>query len=534
MELEWDVAIVGAGMGGAALGYSLAKAGHRVLFIEKGLSRFSPDVEDDPDTFDQEARLKNGRWPQQISGMVDARPVRFFPALGCGVGGSTLLYAAALERFSPSDFDIIDSQGEPAWPIRYESLDPYYRIAERLLQVRGSQDPLEPPAELTEPPPMTACDQHFFQSTRSNGMHPYRVHTACRYVDGCDQCGGIVCHKACKQDARSAFIEPALATGNAMILDRCVVERVEADEKAVSALSCRKDGETLSVAAKLYVLAAGALSTPLLLLNSANGFWPKGLANSSDLVGRNLMFHISDFFAVWPRGRTRVSEPGKSIGLRDFYEHQGSRFGVIQSTGLTATTSNVLHFLRSVIDRRGWHWFKPLMPFMRAPAMIAALIFGKATIFASIMEDLPYPENRVRPNVQEPGAIYFEYTVHKELRERIQAFRRLYRRAFERHKLVVLNSDVNLNYGHPCGTCRFGTDPATAVLDANNRTHDLQNLYVVDASFFPTSGGVNPSLTIAANALRVGTHIAAELTAIKSGPKADAISASARCPTSCS
>ena len=515
MEFEWDVAIVGAGMGGAALGYSLAIAGHRVLFIEKGLAEFAAGEEDDPDSLDPETRLRNGRWPQQISGSIDSTPVRFFPSLGCGAGGSTLLYSAALERFSPSDFGVTDELGSQAWPIGYESLEPYYRRAERLLQVRGSQDPLQPPSQMMEPPALTACDAHFFESTQANGMHPYRVHTGCSYIDGCGQCGGVICHKACKQDARRAFIEPALATGNAIILDQCHVARVEADSVAVTELSCEKNGEAFSVAAKLYVLAAGALSTPLLLLNSANEFWPNGLANSSDLVGRNLMFHVSDFFAVWPRGRTRVSEPGKSIGFRDFYEHQGLRLGAIQSTGLTATAGNVLHFIKSMIDRKGWFWFKPLKPLLRIPAAIGAMIFGKATIFASILEDMPYPENRVRPNPQEPGAIYFEYTVHAELRQRIHAFRRLYRRIFEKHKMIVLNNEVNLNYGHACGTCRFGTDPATAVLDVNNRTHDLRNLYIVDASFFPSSGGTNPSLTIAANALRVGEHIAAELTQAK-------------------
>ncbi len=278
----------------------------------------------------------------------------------------------------------------------------------------------------------------------------------------------------------------------------------------------------MAIVAKFYVLAAGALSTPLLLLNSTNEFWPNGLANTSDLVGRNLMFHASDFFAVWPRGRTRVSEPGKSIGLRDFYEYQGLKLGVIQSTGLTATANNVLHFLKSLIDQNGWIWLKPLKPFMRIPAMIGALISGNATIFTSILEDRPYPENRVKPDPKEPGSIYFEYTVHNELRQRMQAFRALYRKAFKRHRMMMLGSEVNLNYGHACGTCRFGSDPSTAVLDINNRAHDLDNLYVVDASFFPTSGGANPSLTIAANALRVGEHIARTLSATKdNGPEAD-------------
>ncbi len=508
---EWDVAIVGAGMGGSAVGYVLAKAGLRVLFIEKGHAEFAQDEVDDPDTADEAKRLRHGRWPQQVSGVVDLQKVRFFAALGCGAGGSTLLYAAALERFSPSDFLTVDEDGRPVWPIGYDVLDPYYRMAERLLHVRGSQDMLQPKAEVLEPPAMTHCDQHFFDSVSGNGMHPYQVHTACKHIDDCDQCGGSICHRGCKQDARRAFLEPALATGNVTILDQCSVERIEADENGVTELLCRRNGETISISAKSYILAAGALSTPLLLLNSANRFWPKGLANTSDLVGRYLMFHVSDFFAVWPRGKTRVSTPGKSIAFRDFYEHDGVKLGVIQSTGLTATANNVLHFLKSAIDRYGWIWLKPFKPFMRIPAMIGAFISGNATIFASILEDLPYKENRVRPNPDGSSGIYFEYTIHEELKRRTDVFRRLYRRAFKHHRMMVLGSEINLNYGHACGTCRFGEDPSTAVLDTNNRTHDLHNLYVVDASFFPTSAGANPSLTIAANALRVGAHIAEQL-----------------------
>lgn len=519
MEFEWDVAIVGAGMGGAAAGYALASAGHRVLLIEKGLAEFSQDDDDDPDTSDEARRLRHGRWPHQITGSVNARSVRFFPALGCGLGGSTLLYSAALERFSPVDFEIADDLDRPVWPMDYRSLEPYYQMAERLLQVRGTQDPLQPTSHIVEPPVMTRCDQHFFDSAESNGMHPYRVHTACRYIEDCSNCGGSVCHKSCKFDARRAFIEPAVATGNVTILDQCSVEKVEAHEDAVTALSCRKNGEVFTIAAKFYVLAAGALSTPLLLLNSTSEFWPNGVANTSDLVGRNLMFHVSDFFAVWPRGMTRVSAPGKSIALRDFYEHDGTKFGVIQSTGLTASANNILHFLKSAIDRNGWIWLKPLKPFLRIPAMIGALISGKATIFASIMEDFPYPENRVKPDPREPNGMFFEYTIHEELRQRIQTFRRHYRRAFKRHRLMILGPEVNLNYGHACGTCRFGAEPSKGVVDANNRTHDLSNLYVVDASFFPTSGGANPSLTIAANALRVGAHIADEL--LKVNAKSD-------------
>jgi choline dehydrogenase-like flavoprotein len=287
----------------------------------------------------------------------------------------------------------------------------------------------------------------------------------------------------------------------------------------VQSISCRRDGRALSIRARIVILAAGALFSPVLLLRSAGPLWPRGLANGSDLVGRNLMFHVSDLVAVWPRGRHAMHGARKTLAFRDLYGHGGVKLGSIQSTGFTAGYGNIVHFLKGEFDRSRWRWLKPVRPLLRIPALAAALLFGRATIFATIMEDLPYLENRVLPDPQEPSGMRFEYAVHPELRERIRLFRRLYRKALSRHRLLVLSPEVSLNYGHPCGTCRFGSDPASSVLDANNRAHEVENLYVVDASFMPSSGGANPSLTIAANALRVAAHISERLAA---APRGDA------------
>jgi choline dehydrogenase-like flavoprotein len=144
---------------------------------------------------------------------------------------------------------------------------------------------------------------------------------------------------------------------------------------------------------------------------------------------------------------------------------------------------------------------------LRIPAYIASVILGRATIFATILEDKPYPENRITLDPNKPSGMRFNYIVHADLRERISLLRSLIKKTLARHRLIIFGQEVNLNYGHPCGTCRFGDDPTSSVLDTNNKAHDLNNLYVVDASFMPTSGGTNPSLTIAANALRVASHI---------------------------
>lgn len=495
----WDVVIVGAGMGGSALAYSLALGGRKVLVLERGEAAIDRTAAQ-ADTLDPEARVRAGHWPHRISGTVDASNILFFPALGCGSGGSTLHYGAALERLQRDDFEGTE-QGDrraPSWPISYDEMMPYYRAAEERFRARGSADPLQDDADgLREPPPLSPCDRHFLESFRTNGMHPYQLHTAGDAASDCED----------KMNAAEAFLEPALRTGNVFLLSRCTVERIEADDQRVTGLLCSSEGRQFHIHANTYVLAAGALSSPVLMLNSANAHWPNGVANSSGLVGRNLMFHFSDFIAVWPRGRFRVSAPGKSIGFRDFYSYKGRKLGQIQSTGFTAGRGNVLHFLRQKVDRSRIRSLKLVRPLLRIPALVGSWLFGKATIFASILEDYPYWENRVVPGSVTPCGIHFHYTIHDELSERTSSFRRLYREAFAGHRIAVLES--GLNYGHACGTCRFGNDPATSVLDSNNRSHDLPNLFIVDSSFFPSSGGTNPSLTIAANALRVGALVAA-------------------------
>lgn len=506
----WDVAVIGTGMGGATVGYQLAKAGYRVVFLEKGLADFPPGCDTmQLDSESPTSRLESGNWPTRITGIVDGIKSRFFAPLGCGAGGTTLLYAAALERFDPCDFAPLPSHSTAAWPISFGQFSPYYHMAEQLFGVRGTTDPLcrEDEPQLLPAPGLAECDQHFLDSLGASGLHPYRLHIAYGYAPGCKECGGYICVRGCKADARTVCLKPALQTGNAQLVDRCEVERLAADATAVKGIVCRRDGKEFTIRARVVVLAAGAYFSPVLLLKSANEHWPQGLANRSGMVGRNLMFHVSDLVAVWPRGKYSSQGPRKTLAFRDFYIHQGVKLGSVQSTGLTAGYGNIVYFLKTAFDRSSWRWLKPVRPLLRIPAYIAALLFGRATIFATIMEDKPYPENRIVLDPNEPSGMRFDYMVHAELRERASLLRGLVKKAFKRHRLMVIGQEVNLNYGHPCGTCRFGVDPSSSVLDPNNKAHGLDNLYVVDASFMPTSGGANPSLTIAANALRVAEHI---------------------------
>ena len=520
---DWDVIVIGTGMGGSTAGYELARLGRRVLFLEKGkFLHGGPDAlgaplpEADPEV---ETRLRAGRWPIPLQGKTTFGEIEFIAPWGCGTGGSTSIYGAQLERFTAADFtprghfpDIRDANVPEQWPISHGDLVPYYRLAEALYRVRGTQDPLnpDPKAVLREPPPLSERDQVFFDSFRAQGLNPYRSHVGFDYGQGCRECLDF-CSRGCKSDAGLVCLLPALRTHRASILTECEVLELLANGSRVNAVRAKLKGKEIIVRAKAVVLAAGALMTPILLLNSRSSNWPEGLANRSRQVGRNLMLHTSDYLAIDPRKLYSAEGPSRTLALNDFYVDQGTKLGTLQSLGfpIAFNPSFILSYLRFVEEKQPSWWRKLVRPLLPLVAQIAPRVLRRASVFATIVEDLPYQDNRVVPDPTTRNGMRFEYRYTGELRERNRLFRRrVARRLSPRHRVSVITGGTNnINYGHVCGTCRFGSDPKTSVLDGTNRAHDLDNLYVVDASFFPSSGGTNPSLTVAANALRVGAVI---------------------------
>ena len=525
----WDVVVIGTGMGGSTVGHALARRGHEVLFIEKGMFLFGDHDRGDgrePGSPDESAagRMSRGWWPLQLQGKTSFGEVSFFAPLGCGTGGSTAVYAAQLERFAPCDFtpranfpDVPDASLPEAWPISYDELAPYYAEAERALGVRGTQDPLHPDngSALMAPPKLSGRDQDLFDSFLELGLHPYHSHVGCRTVEGCEGCGGALCPRACRTgDAGRSFLLPALQRHGAKILTDCEVTWLEADSSTVSEVRCLQNGNELCIRARIVILAAGAYMSPVLLLRSRSDAWPDGLANTSGLVGRNLMLHASDFIIVRPRQQLSDEGPGKSISLNDFYVQDGVKLGTFQTVGFTIDWRHVLYFLRMQAGKGSKPWMKLARPFYRPIAFVGGRFFSKAKVFATVIEDLPYHDNRIVLDPEASNGRRFEYEYPEELAQRSQLFlEKLKATLGPNHKLISLSDGNNINYGHVCGTCRFDDDPSAGVLDRNNRAHDLENLYVVDASFFPSSGGTNPSLTIAANALRVAEVIHAHLAA---------------------
>jgi choline dehydrogenase-like flavoprotein len=527
----WDVIVVGTGMGGGMLGYSLARAGRRVLFVEKGRSTLpgtpgtiraampelaEPHAYRSHDTY-YDALARAGRCTDEIEDISRRRPKRFTPHIGAGTGGSSALYGMVCERFFAQDFtprqnfrNPADSTVPEAWPLSYEQLSPWYAQAEQLLGVRGAPDPLRPEAAavgLPPAPPFSTDNQPLVNYLTGRGLHPYHLPMACDYTDGCATCQAYLCAHSCKRDAARNGVLPALTEHGAHLLAECRVLRLEADHTHVQQVIAQHRGDMLALKAKIVVLAAGALATPILLLNSRCGHWPRGLANSSDQVGRNLMRHLYDWIEVWPQPRCNITAENKEIGLNDFYFWEGQKYGTIQSASAMANLASMDMFT----NQPG---LVPKVLRLVSPAVrpVYDRFFNGGLVLAAIMEDLPYLDNRVlpsdRPSADGRQRLRLHYRLHANELERRAVFLRQIKEVLKPFRTLTLRTgENNSTLGHVCGTCRFGTDPKTSVLDPQNKAHEVDNLYVVDASFFPSSTGLNPSLTVAANALRVAAHI---------------------------
>jgi choline dehydrogenase-like flavoprotein len=527
-RVVWDVIVVGTGMGGGMLGYSLARSGRRVLFVEKGRStlpgvpgtiRSSPPELAEPlagrsaEAF-YDALARAGRSTDQIEDISGRFSRRFVPFLGSGTGGSSAIYGMVCERFFVRDFtprqdfrDPGDSTVPDAWPITYDQMRPWYAAAEKLLGVRGQPDPLRPEAaevNLPAAPPFSADNQPLVDYLAGRGLHPYHLPMACDYTDGCASCHSYLCEQSCKNEAGRNCVLPAVAEHGAHLLPECRVVRLDADPTQVRQVICEDRSGTLALKAKVVVLAAGALITPMLLLNSSSGDWPGGLANGSDLVGRNLMRHLIDLIEIFPHSGGKITAPNKEIGLNDFYFWEGQKYGTVQSFGSMPP-------MEMLTNRPGWQ-AKSLRLVSPAARRIYERFFNGGLVLAPLMEDLPYMDNRVlpsgRPSSDGRQRLRIQYRLHASEIERRAVFLRQLNEVLKPFRKITLRgAEDNEALGHVCGTCRFGTDPKSSVLDPQNRAHEVDNLYVVDSSFFPSSTGVNPGLTVAANALRVAAHI---------------------------
>lgn len=520
----WDVVIVGAGMGGSVLGWSLARHNLGVLFLERGrpVSPFSGTS--------KQRRLRRwlwpkntiaadlaalGRWNRPITASRDGRNVEFYAAMGNGPGGSSAIYGAALERLRREDFAAANHEElrpKPlpnGWPINYDDFIPYYLQAEALFGVRGTVDPTDPDdnSVLRPPPPLSEQDSHFFDCFEADGLKPYRLHVGIDYRPGCVECLNVLCPRDCKAEGASRALKPALMEHNAKLLVDFEVERLETTDDQIKHVIGRLHDQNIVIRATIVVLAAGALNTPVILLNSIAERWPYGIGNDNGLVGRGLMFHVSELFALWPKKKVSSVGPAKTLSTRAMNVVDGAKLGGIQSLGGKPTPPYIYGYIMGIFESN----LRFKIPLMNVAAKVAAYvgswIFRHAAIFATIMEDFAYHENRVISDRSAPSGFSIAYVGTKELFDRTSLMRKLIRRRLKQHRMIFLTTGDNLNYGHPSGTCRFGDSPETSVLTPDNKVRGVSNLYIADASFFPSCGGTNPGLTVAANALRVADII---------------------------
>ena len=514
----WDVIVIGTGAGGSTAGFNLARLGRSVLFVERGKL-----VHHDPTVVrgiawsgDLETALDHGWWPglAYYRRKEGGSATRVAPPIGSGAGGSTTQFGAVMDRLRPEDFtprhfyrEMPDAFLPEAWPVSYEEMVPFYERAESLYRVRGTQDPLASTAsKLMAPPPASDRELAVFGALKDVGLSPYRIHSALEHVPGCAGCPAMLCPNACRNDAARICLYPALDRYNARILPNCRAIRFEEAGRVVVRVTCETPQGRIALRAQVFILAANALLTPALLQRSASERFPNGLANSSGLVGRNLMLHVSDVLLARLKRRSRVCDLNLNHGvsINDFYVHDGTKLGNVHAHP-TLNCNDVTAFLR--LHRRPFNRLPA--PLLSAVTSAGLFIYRAWMAFATIVEDLPYPGNYVTAKSGSDSEIEYTYCYPDELGSRARTLREAFKGALGRSFDVrLLQPSGMLNWGHVCGTCRFGDDPRTSVLDRDNRAHDLDNLYVLDASFFPSSGGINPSLTIVANSLRATEKIA--------------------------
>ena len=516
---HYDVIVIGSGAGGGTLAHRLAPAGKRVLLLERG--GYLPR---ERDNWDSTQVFVKGKY-RAPEFWYDKHGDEFPPEVNYYVGGNTKFYGAALFRLRPEDFGELQHHDgvSPAWPIDYADLEPYYTEAEHLYRVHGrhGEDPTEGPygADYAYPPvEHEPRIQQLADDMEKLGLRPFHLPIVVdldQDVDGlasrgsacirCDRVDGFPCLVEAKSDAQVVCVDPAVASGGVELRTGAYVERLRTDPsgRTVTEVVTWIDGEPgpVTFSADVVVVSCGAVNSAALLLRSANDSHPNGLANGSDVVGRHYLRH-NNLALMAVSKEPNPTRFQKTLALHDWYLRDDEwpyPLGGIQMLGKSDSEQ-----IRAEAPR----WAGKV-----SPGMPFEVLAHHAVDFWLCGEDLPLPTNRV--TLRKDGGI--QLTLDEKhnnagvvrLRHHLQ--QRPGRLGMHEHLLehsIYLHKTMPIGAtAHQAGTVRFGTDPATSALDPTCKAHELDNLYVVDTSFFPSIGAVNPSLTAIANALRVGDHI---------------------------
>ena len=512
---HYEVIIIGSGAGGGTLAYKLAPSGKRILLLERG-----DYVPREKDNWSTRAVNLEGKYNTKESWYdKDGEPLH--PHTNYFVGGNTKFYGSALFRMREQDFGELRHHGgiSPAWPISYAELEPYYTAAEHLYQVHGTrgEDPTEPWSSAPYKYPAVSHEQriqHLSDDLTRAGLKPFHVPLGIKIDESrprnsacirCNTCDGHPCLINAKADAQTICVDPALEHANVSLVTNAKVIRLETNStgSAVSHVVVDRHGVTEKYSGDVVVVSCGAVNSAALLLRSANDRHPRGLANGSDAVGRHYMGHINSILMALSKCPNETVFQ-KTLAINDFY------FG---SDDWEFPMGHI-----SFVGKLDGDTLKAGAPAI-APGWTLDLMAKHSLDFWLTSEDLPDPNNRVTVNRR--GEVVLNYTLnnvegHDRLKAKLKQAMKQTNCSEHGHECHQGLFARNLFLGqqlplaavaHQNGTLRFGDDPATSVLDRNCKAHELDNLYVVDASFFPSSGAVNPALTIMANALRVGDHL---------------------------
>jgi choline dehydrogenase-like flavoprotein len=493
-----DVIVIGSGAGGATFAYACAKAGKSVLLFERGRQYAATE-----ETLNERAMLLEKKPYDDRQVRVNGRPEQLLT--GGVVGGSTALYGAALIRPSRQDFHPGRFYGERIpraiwdWPVEYNALEPYYDEAETLFGVAGSTDeefgPLEKPRRgfAHAPTPLHPINERLTARNRAKGLSPFRLPLAIdfRRCLRCHVCPGYICPNGARHSS-AQLVERSVAAGHRLqLMSQTEVDRFSTEGGRITGVETtdRMTGHKAIYRGKRYALAAGALRSPAILLRS-------GIDGTH--VGRHFMFHLSPIAAgVFWRETGAERAFVKQVGFADYYlgaPRFPHKLGLIQSLPVPGP----LMLAKSTSAK--------------VPVRMLDSLRRRMLPLAGIVEDLPDPANRV--TLGSDGAVELRHAFSPYDRARGSKLGKLMSRILKSAGAAFCLSRPSLSrehVAHQCGTLRFGTAPTHAVLDPECRLFGHPELFVVDGSFFPTSLGVGPALTIIANALRVAGLVTKEV-----------------------
>ena len=488
-----DILILGSGMGGATLAAQLAPSGKKIVILERG-----EYLRDSPECRDPSAVFTGHFNPREM--WLDEAGGTFQPNNYYHPGGNSKFYGAVLMRYREQDFSPLKHMEgtAPGWPITYAEFEPDYQAAETLYQVRGdvAGDITEPPhsGPYPHPPVPHEADMiDLMDRMRAEGLSPSALPLG---VDidlwlkgGAVTFDGFPNTRGGKMDAETIGLAQALRHPNVTLITGAMVTRLIASGRQITGVQYTHEGAEKSMSAPLVCLCMGAVKSAALLLESANEDHPNGLANSSDQVGRNFMNHnITAIIGVNPFRRNR-SVYEKTIQLNDWYLKggpNGEPLGNVQMLGRITG---------------------PIMAAeTKLPLWLATWLADHSVHLMTMSEDLPSSESRV---TLKDGQIMLKWrrtnwAAHLALNAKLT---RLLRKMG--WPIVLTKTFEKRTPSHQCGTARMGDNPQTSVVGTNCRAHDLDNLIICDASVLPTSGAANPSLTIAALAIRTARAILA-------------------------